>query len=147
MQPHPYRQIEIAKAIASVSHVFSIARRFAQQWGITKRAVFYMIAKTIRRMNAKTPAPKVKMPSEDESLVMMLMLRDAMKSGEPRGEIRVLLADAWAKMYRRSVDRLITRAIQANHEQIQSELRGARALLRAFRLSEKLSRARQAGDF
>ena len=114
MQPHPYRQIEIAKAIASGESRASIARRFAQQWGITKRAVFYMIAKTIRRMNAKTPAPKVKMPSEDESLVMMLMLRDAMKSGEPRGEIVCRFADAWA-MHPCSVDRLITRAIQANH--------------------------------
>lgn len=141
--PQPYRQIAIARALASGEAHRSIVRRYAREWGRTERAIYYMIARVLKTWHERPNRTKSE-PRNTETLIRVLMLREALKTGAPRGAIATRFAEAWG-MRRSSVYDLIARAIGSRPEEIHDELNRARVRLLVGRV-RLLESAREAGD-
>jgi hypothetical protein len=147
-KPNMFRRVAVATALADGISAKKIARKYAEEWHLTRGAIHAMI-KTLLKSWASQEAREHSSISPwkktQTTIERMDQLRSVLSTGEARGSIVRRYAELWA-LQPAYVDELITRVLDEDqHELIaQSE---AQRLRYVARIRSYLSRYANAHNF
>ena len=147
-QANIYRQLAVAEALAEGVSDKEIARRFAQEWKLTRESIRNMIKKLLRtwaqapmKYSSNSLSPWKTSPKARER---MNVLREALASGQARGDVVRKYAERW-ELSTEWVDELITRVIVESRDEIQAQAQRELAMYIA-RIRASLTRYAETQD-
>lgn len=138
-QANVFRQLALAKALAEGMSEREIAKKFAEEWRVDRRAVRSMLKKLLRTWQDE-PATRVyrslsPWKTSEKARARMKVLREALASGEARGDVVRRYAELW-KLSASWVDDLITRVLSEDQQELNEASQAEReryvAKIRAY---------------